>query len=138
MSNDDPSMTFSAPIVKAARELTDRFPFKPFSDEQVVDTCEVIQSALHENYRSMRAELDDMQDGIAAMTNEVASVLMLMDELATVWGDEGVFRRCRDRLRALVPKCPSCGGHGICSGEATGLVCGACNGTGIESDEVID
>jgi hypothetical protein len=102
MSNDDASLTFSAPIVKAAKEPTERFPFKPFSDEQVIDTCEVIQSALNENYRAMRAELDDMQDGIEAMKNEVASVLMLMDELASVWGDEGVFRRCRDRLRALI------------------------------------
>ena len=82
--------------------------------------------------------IGELMDRNTAIRNEVASVLMLMDELATVWGDEGVFRRCRDRLRALVPKCPSCGGHGICSGEATGLVCGACNGTGIESDEVID
>lgn len=80
----------------------------------------------------------ERDERIAAIRNEVASVLMLMDELATVWGDEGVFRRCRDRLRALVPKCDSCGGHGTCSGEATGLVCGACNGTGIESDEEID
>lgn len=102
MTEVDPSMTFSAPIVKAAKELTERFPFKPFSDEQVIDTCEVIQSALDENYRSMRVEMDDMQDGIEAMKNEVASVLMLMDELASVWGDEGVFRRCRDRLRALI------------------------------------
>jgi len=35
-------------------------------------------------------------------------------------------------------RCPSCGGHGTCSGEATGLVCGACNGTGVESEEEID
>lgn len=102
MSEDDQSLKFSAPIVKAAKELTERFPFKPYSDEQVIDTCEVIQSALHENYRSMRAELDDMQDGIEAIQNEVSSVLMLMDELASVWGDEGVYRRCRDRLRALI------------------------------------
>lgn len=102
MSNEDASLTFSAPILKAAKELTERFPFKPFSDEQVIDTCEVIQSALDESYRSMRAEMDDMQDGIEAMKTEVASVLMLMDDLAAVWGDEGVFRRCRDRLRATV------------------------------------
>ena len=33
---------------------------------------------------------------------EIRSVLLLMDGLAEQWGDEGVFRRCRDRLRALV------------------------------------
>jgi hypothetical protein len=36
--------------------------------------------------------------------SEVASVLELMDGLAEQWGDEGMFRRCRDRLRALVTK----------------------------------
>lgn len=34
---------------------------------------------------------------------EIKSVLSLMDGLAEQWGDEGVFRRCRDRLRALLP-----------------------------------
>lgn len=33
MSEDDQSLKFSAPIVKAAKELTERFPFKPYSDE---------------------------------------------------------------------------------------------------------
>jgi hypothetical protein len=33
--------------------------------------------------------------------NEVRAVLANMDNLAQVWGDEGVFRSCRDRLRAL-------------------------------------
>lgn len=33
--------------------------------------------------------------------NEVRAVLVNMDNLAKVWGDEGVFRSCRDRLRAL-------------------------------------
>ncbi len=34
--------------------------------------------------------------------DEVASALESMDELAELWGDEGKFRRCRDRLRVLV------------------------------------
>ena len=34
--------------------------------------------------------------------NEVSSVLELLDGLAEQWGDEAVFRRCRDRLRELV------------------------------------
>lgn len=33
---------------------------------------------------------------------EVASVLQMLDELAELWGDEGKFRACRDRLRKLV------------------------------------
>ena len=33
---------------------------------------------------------------------EVRVVLTLLDGLADQWGDEVVFRRCRDRLRAFV------------------------------------
>lgn len=36
------------------------------------------------------------------MHQEVKAVLQIMDDHASVWGDEGVFRRCRDRLRKLV------------------------------------
>lgn len=34
--------------------------------------------------------------------DEVRDVLAMLDGLAQQWGDEGVFRRCRDRLRAVV------------------------------------
>jgi len=37
-----------------------------------------------------------------AVVSEVSAVLMELDHLAQVWGDEGVFRRCRDRLRDLI------------------------------------
>lgn len=36
------------------------------------------------------------------MIQEIQSVLTELDNLANVWGDEGVFRRCRDRLRKIV------------------------------------
>lgn len=35
-------------------------------------------------------------------TEELEAVLAELDNLAAVWGDEGVFRRCRDRLRSLL------------------------------------
>lgn len=38
-----------------------------------------------------------------AMGNEIATVLQQLDHLAEVWGYEGVFRRCHDRLRELIP-----------------------------------
>lgn len=44
----------------------------------------------------------DRRDEVERISGEVASVLQLLDGLAEVWGDEGVFRRCRDRLRTLV------------------------------------
>lgn len=43
-------------------------------------------------------------DQHAMLTRDVASVLAKLDELAEIWGDEGVFRRCRDRLRMAVRK----------------------------------
>lgn len=50
----------------------------------------------------MANAIEGLRESIEATRNEVASVLMLMDGLAEVWGDEGVFRTCRDRLRKLV------------------------------------
>ena len=38
-------------------------------------------------------------DELDSLRKEVESVLGELDHLAEVWGDEGVFRRCRDRLR---------------------------------------
>jgi prenyltransferase beta subunit len=43
---------------------------------------------------------------IEDMLEEIKSVLCLMDGLAETWGDEGVFCRCRDRLRALIQPIP--------------------------------
>lgn len=63
---------------------------KPFIDD--------LTAVLAAN-EALRAEVETTR-------NEVASVLMLMDGLAEQWGDEGVFRRCRDRLRALVSQFP--------------------------------
>ena len=40
--------------------------------------------------------------GFDAAVAEVRVVLTLLDGLADQWGDEAVFRRCRDRLRAVV------------------------------------
>jgi len=42
------------------------------------------------------------QASVAGRWAEVRAVLRQLDALATVWGDEGVFRRCRDRLRQLL------------------------------------
>ena len=56
-----------------------------------LDVCCHVKALLAEN-----ARLRDVQP-------EIQSILQLMDGLAEQWGDEGVFRRCRDRLRALVP-----------------------------------
>jgi hypothetical protein len=42
------------------------------------------------------------RDGAESIAAEICSALDQLDHLANVWGDEGVFRTCRDRLRALV------------------------------------
>jgi len=46
--------------------------------------------------------MSDAADRLEHYHNEVSSVLELLDGLASQWGDEAVFRRCRDRLRELV------------------------------------
>lgn len=47
----------------------------------------------------------DLNDDEPDLVAEVADVLETLDGLAHQMGDEGVFRRCRDRLRAAI-------GHG--------------------------
>jgi hypothetical protein len=39
--------------------------------------------------------------GWEAAVAEAREVLSMLDGLADQWGDEAVFRRCRDRLRAM-------------------------------------
>lgn len=46
--------------------------------------------------------LQNVADEIKEKLSEVKSVLELLDGLAEQWGDEAVFRRCRDRLRAVI------------------------------------
>ena len=44
---------------------------------------------------------DGFKAGRDSILPEIKAVLIDLDHLAKVWGDEGVFRRCRDRLREL-------------------------------------
>jgi hypothetical protein len=44
----------------------------------------------------------ETRDRHKALVGEVAASLAQLDELARVWGDEGVVRRCRDRLRTAL------------------------------------
>lgn len=69
-------------------------------------------ATLCESHERLRTELQGAEILINDTEQEIASVLLLMDGLAEQWGDEGVFRRCRDRLRKLasgVKRCPKCG-----------------------------
>lgn len=62
-----------------------------------IDEGEIIEDA------SILANLEVVVGGLVdGFTNEVASVLMVMDSMAKQWGDEGRFRTCRDRLRSLL------------------------------------
>lgn len=58
-----------------------------------------------ETGRPIKTQLDDMQWRVEVFEAEVRSVLGELDHLAEVWGDEGVFRRCRDRLRKVLEQC---------------------------------
>ena len=57
----------------------------------------------------LRAENQRLRDGLvhearrcSVLRDEAKTAVRLMDGLAEQWGDEAVFRRCRDRLRAAV------------------------------------
>lgn len=52
-------------------------------------------------------DFDQTIDRLHFIRDEIASVLTQLDELAELWGDEGKFRRCRDRLRQLVTNPPA-------------------------------
>jgi flagellar biosynthesis chaperone FliJ len=47
-------------------------------------------------------ERDEAKGALSRIVEGVEEVADRLDQLADQWGDEGVFRRCRDRLRALV------------------------------------
>lgn len=57
------------------------------------------------------AELDALKEERKAMMEEIKSILDLLDGVARQWGDEGVFRRCRDRLRNLIESPASTNGY---------------------------
>lgn len=49
----------------------------------------------------MRAKLEEVEEAHADALALVRITLSQLDGLASVWGDEGVFRSCRDRLRSI-------------------------------------
>ena len=56
---------------------------------------------LAQKYLTAWREMEE-QAGGAGKWADARDVLRQLDALATVWGNEGVFRRCRDRLRQLL------------------------------------
>jgi hypothetical protein len=58
---------------------------------------------LCESHERLRMEAEGGEALLQEQKDEIASVLLLMDGLARQWGDESEFRRCRDRLRNLLP-----------------------------------
>ena len=53
------------------------------------------------NFGQFREQLMHAEDRA-----EAANVLVMLDELAELWGDEGKFRACRDRLRKMLGGTP--------------------------------
>jgi hypothetical protein len=74
-----------------------------FYDGTRSGTAEQCLKALCESHERIRTELLAQNIVLEETQQEIANVLLLMDGLAQQWGDEGVFRRCRDRLRKLLP-----------------------------------
>lgn len=49
----------------------------------------------------LTAVLDGLRERYDDAIAQIRMALAGLDSLAELWGDEGVFRRCRDRLRAI-------------------------------------
>ena len=67
------------------------------------DRDEKLRRALADDWEFFAA-IETLRDEKDAIKSEVCVVLMMLDELAELWGDEGKFRTCRDRLRKLVSR----------------------------------
>lgn len=63
---------------------------------------------LCESHERLRAELQGAKVLLKDARREVASVVRIMDNLTATWGDADLFRRCRDRLRDLLPDKEGC------------------------------
>ena len=66
------------------------------------DLCQQLQWLWEDEFPHGNEVIKDSISRLDQYRNEVTSVLELLDGLAEQWGDEAVFRRCRDRLRELV------------------------------------
>lgn len=89
------------PVSESAIQVIFDLRDAPSSNREVLSTWLKNVCLSHER---LRAELDGSEIVRRDDMAEVASVLVMLDELAELWGDEGKFRACRDRLRKLVPK----------------------------------
>jgi hypothetical protein len=64
--------------------------------------CQQLQWLWDDEFPCGSEVIEDSISRLEQYRNEVTIVLGLLDGLADQWGDETVFRRCRDRLRELV------------------------------------
>jgi len=74
------------------------------SDNKQTDEhlCQQLQWLWDDEFPCGSEVIEDSISRLEQYRNEVTIVLGLLDGLADQWGDETVFRRCRDRLRELV------------------------------------
>lgn len=54
---------------------------------------------------------DELMQELRQFCDEGRITLQQLDSLAGVWGDEAVFRRCRDRLRNSLKQAEECCSH---------------------------
>lgn len=66
---------FSESVIKAAEELTTRFPFKPFYDEQVFDTAQVIQEVVDAACEELRNEVAYLNDRVSETEQQASRAI---------------------------------------------------------------
>ena len=84
---------------KTARDKAEAHRLKEWVKREVFGGDPPAPDRVHESFVLDAAKNKEALD---ALRDEARAVLRQLDDLATAWGDEGVFRRCRDRLRAAV------------------------------------
>ena len=92
-------------MTKLDRAALARLPLNPAQVRDFYDNqgkFDPVFKQLCESHQRLQLEVDGAVVVAEQTAVEIAAVLKQLDELAQVWGDEGVFRSCRDRLRKLI------------------------------------
>ena len=67
-----------------------------------LEECESNREKWRDACETQGFKLAEVEERLDRLVEGMENVVDRLDDLADQWGDEGVFRRCRDNLRALL------------------------------------
>lgn len=88
---------FSESVIKAAEELTTQFPHSPFYDEQVFDTCKVVQEVVDAACEELRNEVAYLNDRISEAEHQAARAIEDMKHEAMAEAEREMRNEFRQR-----------------------------------------